>query len=81
MGPQQTTIYTKRNCPFCTKIKKVYDMKGWKYNELVLDENFTRPQFWEEFGRSATFPRVIADGKDYGGCNESINEFRKLGWV
>ena len=56
-------------------------MKGWKYNELVLDENFTRPQFWEEFGRSATFPRVIADGKDYGGCNESINEFRKLGWV
>lgn len=81
MKPNTTVIYTRRNCPFCTKIKKVYDAKGWTYAELVLDENYTRDQFWSEFGRSATFPQLIVDGKKTGGCNETISEFRSKGWV
>ena len=61
------------------KIKKLYEMKGWKFQEQKLDVNFTRPQFWEEFGRSATFPQLIVDGKRTGGCNETITQFRSQG--
>ena len=81
MGPKNTVMYTKQTCPFCTKIKQLYKMKGWSYNELVLDVNFTRDQIFEEFGRGCTFPQLIVDGKKTGGCNETINEFRRNGWV
>lgn len=79
MSPKQTTIYTRKACPFCTKIKKVYDAKGWNYTEYVLDENFTREQFIGEFGRNGTFPQLIVDGEKTGGCNETINLFKTRG--
>ena len=77
--PDSTIIYTRDGCPFCVKIKKLYEMKGGKFQEQKLDVNFTRPQFWEEFGRSATFPQLIVDGKRTGGCNETITQFRSQG--
>ena len=38
-SPKSTTIYTKEGCPFCTKIKAVWNEKGWNYSEYKLDEN------------------------------------------
>ena len=32
-------------------------MRGWTYTEYVLDQQFTRAQFKEEFGQRATFPK------------------------
>lgn len=78
-SPKSTTIYTKEGCPFCTKIKAVWNEKGWNYSEYKLDENFTRDQFWGEFGRRATFPQLVVDGEKTGGCNETINLFRTRG--
>ena len=75
-SPKATTIYTREGCPFCTKVKAVWNEKGWAYNEYKLDENFTRDQFWGEFGRRATFPQLVVDGEKTGGCNETINLFR-----
>jgi glutaredoxin 3 len=81
MGPKSTVIYTKPNCPFCSKIKQLYNAKGWSYQELVLDVNFTRDQLYEEYGRGTTFPQLIVDGQKTGGCNETISLFRQKGWV
>ena len=79
MSPKQTTIYTRKSCPFCSKVKQVFDAKGWSYTEYKLDENFTREQFIGEFGRNGTFPQLICDGEKTGGCNETINLFRSRG--
>jgi len=79
--PKNTAIYTKSGCPFCTKIKRVYNEKGWNYVEYRLDENFDKDQFYSEFGRGATFPQLVVDGKKLGGCNESINLFRSQGII
>ena len=78
-SPKSTTIYTKEGCPFCTKIKAVWNEKGWNYNEYKLDENYTRDQFLGEFGNRATFPQLVVDGENTGGGNETINLFRTWG--
>ena len=48
--PGNTAIYTRDGCPYCTKIKEVYKSKGWVYAEYKLNTNFTREQFYNEFG-------------------------------
>lgn len=69
-------VYSKNGCPYCDKIKQLFDMKGWNYANYVLDTHFTREQFYSQFGEGATFPRVIMDDIMLGGCTESIQYFR-----
>ncbi len=75
-APKNTTIYTKPGCPFCSRITELYQLKGWPYKEYVLDRNFTREQFYNEFGHGSTFPQLIVDGTNRGGCNETISYFK-----
>jgi glutaredoxin len=72
-------VYTKPGCPYCDKIKQVFDMKGWSYAEYTLDKHFNREQFYSQFGYGATFPRVLKDDLQLGGCTESIQYFRSQG--
>jgi|GWRWMinimDraft_8_1066016.scaffolds.fasta_scaffold36235_1 glutaredoxin 3 len=74
-------VYTKKGCPYCEKIKTVLSGKGAKYTEYVLGEHFTREQFYSEFGDATTFPQVICGDLKLGGCTESVQYFRAMGWV
>jgi glutaredoxin 3 len=66
------TVYSRVGCPYCDKIKTVLSSKGYNYVEYVLDRDFTREQFYSQFGQSSTFPRVILDDKVLGGCTEAV---------
>ncbi len=66
------TIYTRPGCPYCDKIKTVLSQRKFEYTEKVLDENFTREQFYEEFGVGSTFPQVIMDNQKLGGCSDAV---------
>jgi len=76
-APRSTAIYSRPGCPFCTKIKEVYKSKGWSYSEYVLGTNFTREQFYAEFGQNSTFPQVIIGGRKMGGCTETVKYLRE----
>ena len=76
-----TAIYTRNGCAFCTKIKEVYKSKGWGFAEYKLNVNFTREQFKQEFGHTATFPQVIINGQKKGGCTETIKYLRENKYV
>jgi len=76
-APRSTAIYTRSGCPFCTKIKEVYKSKGWSYSEYTLGTNFTKEQFYKEFGQGATFPQVIIGGRKMGGCTETVKYLRE----
>lgn len=65
-------IYSKPNCPYCEKIKQVFNLKEYSYVEYTLDKDFTKNQFVEEFGLNGTFPRVRIDGILIGGCTDTI---------
>ena len=75
--PGNTAIYTRDGCPYCTKIKEVYKSKGWVYAEYKLNTNFTREQFYTEFGNGATFPQILINGVKKGGCTETISYLRE----
>ena len=79
--PGNTAIYTRPGCGFCTKIKEVYKSKGGACAEYVLNVNFTREQFKQEFGQSATFPQIIIAGHKMGGCTETIKYLRENTYV
>jgi glutaredoxin len=76
-NPGGTVIYTRGGCPYCVKVKEVYNAKGWPFREYTLGNQFTREQFKQEFGQQATFPQVLINGQRIGGCTETIKFLRE----
>jgi glutaredoxin len=66
------TVYSKPGCPYCDKVKQVLDLTKQSFVSYTLDEDFTREQFYAEFGEGSTFPQVICDDKKLGGSVETI---------
>ncbi len=52
-------------------------MNRWSYNEMKLDVNFDRNQFYAEFGMGSTFPQVIIGGQKVGGCTDAVKHLRE----
>lgn len=66
------TIYTKTDCPYCYKVKQVLELTGNKFVEYTLGEDFTKEQFYAEFGEGSTFPQVLCDSEKLGGCTDTV---------
>lgn len=66
------TVYSKEGCPYCDKVKKVLELTNLQFVVYTLDEDFTRDQFYAEFGEGSTFPQVICDDKKLGGSVDTI---------
>jgi|TARA_Y100000361_G_C11120104_1_gene322721 glutaredoxin 3 len=75
--PGAAMIYTRAGCPYCNKIEEVFRAKGWPYTKYSLGAQFTREQFYKEFGPGSTFPQVIIAGKRTGGCTETVKYLRE----
>ena len=45
--------------------------------EYTLDEDFTRTEFYDKFGKGSTFPQVVCDGKTIGGTIETVEFLRE----
>jgi glutaredoxin len=65
-------VYSKDNCPYCFKVKQVLELTGSNFVVYNLDEDFTREEFYSEFGQGSTFPQVICDDKKIGGSIDTI---------
>jgi glutaredoxin len=66
------TIYSKQDCPYCHKVKTVLELTGSKFVVYTLDEDFSREEFYSEFGEGSTFPQVLCDDEKLGGSVETI---------
>jgi len=66
------TVYSKTGCPYCDKVKNVLDLTEQKYVIYTLGQDFTREEFYSEFGEGSTFPQVICDDKKLGGSVDTI---------
>jgi len=42
-----------------------------------LNEDFTREEFYSEFGEGSTFPQVLCDDKKLGGCTDTIEYLKE----
>ena len=63
-------VYTKENCSFCTQAKMLLSSKGIGYQEMKLNEDFTREHLLQTFPEAKTFPVVVVDGFNIGGYTE-----------
>ena len=61
-------IYSKTNCGYCDKAK----IKLQKYSPRIhmLDQDYTREEFFEKFPNAKTFPQIIINNKHVGGYHE-----------
>ena len=71
------TVYTRTGCPYCTKIKQVLEGKRYSYTEKQLNRDFSRDDFYQQFGPGSTFPQVLLDSKNLGGCTETVKYLRE----
>ncbi len=64
-------IYTKATCGFCTRAKKLLEMKNVEFEEYQVDGG--GPKKDEMVQRAAgrmTVPQIFIDGKHIGGCDD-----------
>ena len=66
------TVYSKDGCPYCEKVKQVLELTKLQHVVYNLGEDFTREQFYAEFGEGSTFPQVICDDQKIGGSVDTI---------
>ena len=75
------TVYSKENCPYCSKIKMALELTGNQFVVYNLNEHFTKDEFYAEFGEGSTFPQVICDDRKLGGCIETVKYLKELQMV
>jgi glutaredoxin len=49
------------------------EQEGFTHVVYELDKDFTREEFYAEFGEGSTFPQIMLDDIRLGGCRETIN--------
>ena len=64
----EVKIYSKDNFIFCTKAKAV--LSSHNPQVLMLDEDYSRDQFFEIFPTAKSFPQIIINGEKIGGYHE-----------
>ena len=71
------TVYSKEGCPFCTKVVKVLRLAKLNHVVYELDEHFNRDAFYGQFGQGSTFPQVVLNGTNLGGCTETVKYLKE----
>ncbi len=71
------TVYSKEGCPYCEKVKKVLELTNLNFVEYTLGIDFTKEEFYSQFSENSTFPQVTCDGKDLGGCTDTIKYLKE----
>jgi glutaredoxin 3 len=62
---KQVTIYSKKDCQYCDKVKKYLDLKSQPYQVIDLDAQPERHQEAIELSSARTLPvTLVKDGGD-----------------
>ena len=71
------TVYSRDGCPYCTKIQEVMQLAELKHVIYKLDRDFDRESFYEQFGQGSTFPQVVLNTENLGGCTETVQYLKE----
>ena len=71
------TVYSKNGCPYCEKVKSVLELTEQKHVVYLLGREFTGQDFYSKFGEGSTFPQVVYDDKNLGGCVDTLRFLRE----
>lgn len=72
------TIYSREGCPYCSKIEQVLQLANLQNVVYKLNTDFTREEFYSEFGQGSTFPQVILNDQTHlGGCTDTVQYLKE----
>ena len=71
------TVYSKDGCPYCSKVVQVLQLAGLNHRVYKLDEDFDRESFYGQFGNGSSFPQVVIDSTNLGGCSETVQYLKE----
>lgn len=74
-------VYSKNGCPYCDKVKRVLESLEVNLTIYQLDVDFSREQFYDEFGEGSTFPQVVVGDEKIGGCSSTIKYLKENKYV
>lgn len=63
-------IYTKSNCAHCVNAKKLMEVKGYDYSEIVIGEDITMEEFKERYPDVRTVPLIFSKDGRVGGFSD-----------
>ena len=76
-GLMNFTVYSRDGCPYCTKIQEVLQLAELKHVIYKLNRDFDKNSFYEQFGKGSTFPQVVLNGTNLGGCTETVQYLKE----
>jgi glutaredoxin-like protein len=71
--PLDVTVFSRKGCPFCMRAKGMLNDAGIRFEELVLNRDFTEATLRAVSGRS-TVPQVFISGEYIGG-SEAVEAY------
>ena len=71
------TVSSKEGCPYCTKEVQVLELAKLRHVVYKLDEHFDKQSFEGQFGEETTFPQVVIDSTNLGGCTETVQYLKE----
>ena len=71
------TVYSREGCPYCVKIEEVLKLAELRHVIYKLDRDFDRESFYQQFGHGSTFPQVVLNTENLGGCTETVKYLRE----
>ena len=77
METMNFTVYSRDGCPYCVKIAEVLHLAELKHVIYKLDRDFDRDSFYGQYGQGATFPQVVLNTENLGGCTETVQYLKE----
>ena len=71
------TVYSRDGCPYCDKVQQVLQLAELRHVIYKLDSDFDRDAFYQQFGQGSTFPQVVLNGDNLGGCTETVQYLKE----
>jgi glutaredoxin len=65
----ETVVWSKDNCPYCVKAKRMLDSKGIRYEERNISNGWSKQQLLESVPDAKTVPQIFLHGKYIGGSD------------
>ena len=75
------TVYSRDGCPYCTKIQEVLQLAKFNHVIYKLNRDFDKESFYQQFGQGSTFPQVVLNGDNLGGCTDTVQYLQEKNLV
>ena len=70
-------IYSREICPYCVRAKNLFNKKGVKYSEIIVDDEKIRDEMIKKANGRMTVPQIFIDNKHIGGFDDLSSLDRK----